>query len=252
MLNLLRYRARADYSATPHLAPPGPIDGATAYQLYIEHTLPILRRSGGDVVFLGRGGPLLIGPPGERWDAALLVRQASVAAFMAFASNPEYLRGHRSPDRGARGFAAASARRNRARLSGNPAAVSRRLPRRVGGGETIPASSLPGVPLTSRCSPAWPELGGASPAARGSRSRRTRRPGRHRDMPRSPPAPTRSAVLMSAPAASPRASSLPSLGCSAQRYWPPAAAVAPDRGRMPLDLRQHPGKHPDRLDRHRM
>jgi hypothetical protein len=93
MLNLLRFRARADYSATPHLAPPEPIDGATAYQRYIEHTLPLLRKSGGDVMFLGRGGAFLIGPPDERWDAALLVRQRSVADFIAFASDKEYLAG---------------------------------------------------------------------------------------------------------------------------------------------------------------
>jgi hypothetical protein len=93
MLNLLRFRAQADYSATPDLAPPEPIDGVAAYQRYIEHTLPLLRKSGGDVIFLGRGGPFLIGPPGERWDAVLLVRQRSVADFMAFASTPEYLAG---------------------------------------------------------------------------------------------------------------------------------------------------------------
>jgi hypothetical protein len=93
MLNLLRFRAQADYSATPKLAPPQPIDGATAYKRYIEHTLPILRKLGGDVIFLGRGGPFLIGPLTERWDAVLLVRQRSVADFMAFASNEEYLAG---------------------------------------------------------------------------------------------------------------------------------------------------------------
>jgi hypothetical protein len=35
----------------------------------------------------------LIGPDSERWDAVLLVQQDSTAAFMAFASNPEYLAG---------------------------------------------------------------------------------------------------------------------------------------------------------------
>jgi len=93
MLNLLRFRAQADYSATPHLAPTEPIDGATAYQRYVEHTLPLLRKSGGDVIFFGRGGAFLIGPAHERWDAALLVRQRSVADFMAFASDKEYLAG---------------------------------------------------------------------------------------------------------------------------------------------------------------
>ena len=39
------------------------------------------------------GGQFLIGPGNERWDAAMLVEQSSPAAFIAFASNPEYLAG---------------------------------------------------------------------------------------------------------------------------------------------------------------
>jgi hypothetical protein len=93
MLNLLRFRPRADYSATPDLAPQAPITGAAAYRRYMEHTMPHLARSGGQMIFLGGGGPFLIGPPGEHWDAAMLVRQSSVAAFIAFASNPAYMAG---------------------------------------------------------------------------------------------------------------------------------------------------------------
>jgi uncharacterized protein (DUF1330 family) len=93
MLNLLRFRQVADYSATPHLAPRAPISGAAAYRLYMEHTLTYLEKSGGEVIFLGKGGSFLIGPSSERWDAAMLVRQHSVDAFMEFASNPEYLAG---------------------------------------------------------------------------------------------------------------------------------------------------------------
>lgn len=93
MLNLLRFRDVADYSATPHLAPQEPISGAAAYQLYIKHTLPHLEKSGGEVIFLGQGGHFLIGPANERWDAAMLVRQRSVSDFMAFAANQAYLEG---------------------------------------------------------------------------------------------------------------------------------------------------------------
>ncbi len=93
MLNLLRFRDVADYSATPDLAPERPISGADAYQLYIEHTLPYLHESGGDVEFVGEGGSFLIGPSGERWDLVLLVRHRSVQSFMSFASNEGYLRG---------------------------------------------------------------------------------------------------------------------------------------------------------------
>lgn len=93
MLNLLRYRPVADYSAFPQLAPVAPISGAEAYRLYMEHTLPYLQKSGGEVIFFGQGGTFLIGPTEERWDAVMLVRQSSVAEFMAFASNQEYLAG---------------------------------------------------------------------------------------------------------------------------------------------------------------
>ena len=93
MLNLLRFRAWADYSPTPELAPPVPISGEAAYRKYVEHTKPFLAKAGGEVLFFGRGGPYLIGPGGECWHAAMLVRQASAVAFLAFASNPEYLAG---------------------------------------------------------------------------------------------------------------------------------------------------------------
>jgi hypothetical protein len=93
MLNLLRFRDVADYSATPQLAPAEAISGAQAFQRYIEHTLPYLRESGGDLLFLGHSGHFLIGPPDERWDMVMLMRQQSVASFMAFASHEAYLAG---------------------------------------------------------------------------------------------------------------------------------------------------------------
>ncbi|MFH1600575.1 MAG: DUF1330 domain-containing protein [Pseudomonadota bacterium] len=93
MLNLLRFRPIADYSAAPEIAPASPITGEAAYRLYMEHTLPYLQASGGEVLFFGHGGEFLIGPTNERWDAAMLVRQSSVASFLEFASNQKYLSG---------------------------------------------------------------------------------------------------------------------------------------------------------------
>ena len=101
MLNLLRFRTTADYSAAPELAPAVPISGEAAYRIYMEHTLPHLEQSGGKVLFYGKGGEFLIGPSEERWDAAMLVQQASVAAFLAFASNQEFLSGMGLPYCGA-------------------------------------------------------------------------------------------------------------------------------------------------------
>lgn len=93
MLNLIRFRKIADYSATPELSPKEPISGQRAYQLYVEHTLPFLTKSGGEIVFMGDGGAFLIGPTNERWDAVLLIRQSSVNSFLAFESNQDYMKG---------------------------------------------------------------------------------------------------------------------------------------------------------------
>jgi hypothetical protein len=93
MLNLLRFRPVADYSAYPDLAPGEPISGEAAYRRYMDHTLPFLNDSGGEVLFYGQGGAFLVGPSNERWDAVMLVRQSSVASFLAFASNQDYVSG---------------------------------------------------------------------------------------------------------------------------------------------------------------
>lgn len=93
MLNLLRFREIADYSATPELSPTSPISGEAAFRRYIAHTLPFLRESGGAVEFLGSGGPFLIGPADERWDMVMLVRQRSVESFLGFATHRDYLAG---------------------------------------------------------------------------------------------------------------------------------------------------------------
>ena len=93
MLNLLRFRDIADYSASPELAPEEPISGRDAYQRYIDHTLPFLEETGGSIMLLGDGGNYLIGPQSERWDVVMLVKQNSVQDFMAFASNQAYTAG---------------------------------------------------------------------------------------------------------------------------------------------------------------
>lgn len=93
MLNLLRFRETADYSDHPDLAPAAPISGAEAFDRYIRHTLPYLREAGGDLVFLGEGGPFLIGPQEEHWDLVMLVRQKDVASFLSFETHEPYRAG---------------------------------------------------------------------------------------------------------------------------------------------------------------
>ena len=93
MLNLLRFREVADYSASPELMPESPISGKEAYQKYIAHTLPFLEKSGGEIIFMGEGGNYLIGPADDRWDVTLLIKQNSAESFLAFESNQEYMKG---------------------------------------------------------------------------------------------------------------------------------------------------------------
>jgi hypothetical protein len=87
MLNLIRLRTVADYGSNPAAAPPEPISGRVAFDRYIDETLPLLRKSGGDLVFLGQGAGFLIGPADERWDLVMLVRQKDLQTFLAFATD---------------------------------------------------------------------------------------------------------------------------------------------------------------------
>jgi len=93
MLNLLRFREKADYTDHPELAPEEAISGRAAYQKYTLHTLPLLEAAGGALLYSGDGGDFLIGPSGKGWDRVLLVRHESVQAFMAFATDKMYAAG---------------------------------------------------------------------------------------------------------------------------------------------------------------
>ena len=59
---------RRTTQSCPQLAPPSPISGRAAYDLYIRHTLPFLHATGGSLEFIGIGGHYFIGPADERWD----------------------------------------------------------------------------------------------------------------------------------------------------------------------------------------
>lgn len=98
MLNLLKFREIADYSASPELAQTSEGTGAEAYRLYMKAVAPLLHAAGGEVLFQGKAGAYLIGPEAESWDLVLVVKHASVQKFMAFAQDEAYLviEGHRT------------------------------------------------------------------------------------------------------------------------------------------------------------
>ncbi|GGC77606.1 DUF1330 domain-containing protein [Marinobacter halophilus] len=85
MLNLLRFRDRADYqdeSAT--------CSGRDAYERYMKEAAECVRSVGAEVVWSGRSVGALIAPPDESWDQVLLVRYPSVNAFLKMIESPEY------------------------------------------------------------------------------------------------------------------------------------------------------------------
>mgnify|MGYP001825065600 CR=1 FL=1 len=67
------------------------IDGGNSQ--YQDSTRRTAELSEKGLQFIGTGDSFFIGPPEERWDLVLLVRQASVRSFLAMAQNTDYLAG---------------------------------------------------------------------------------------------------------------------------------------------------------------
>jgi uncharacterized protein (DUF1330 family) len=87
MLNLLRYRDRADYARHP--AEP-PCSGREAYGRYAAGALPCIAAAGGRVVFMGAASDSVIGPTDETWDDVLLVEYPSGHALLDMIASPAY------------------------------------------------------------------------------------------------------------------------------------------------------------------
>lgn len=77
MLNLLRFA-------------PG---GRAKYAEYLEHTRQHGAKYGIEVVFVGEGRTALVADDGQAWDAVLIARYPSRAAFAAMVADPEYQAG---------------------------------------------------------------------------------------------------------------------------------------------------------------
>lgn len=87
MINLLRYRAVADY---PEGFDAEPCSGREAYQRYGAVAGPLIQGVGGRMLWAGQVSALVIGPEEEAWDDAILVEYPSREAFIAMVSKPEY------------------------------------------------------------------------------------------------------------------------------------------------------------------
>jgi uncharacterized protein (DUF1330 family) len=95
MINLLRYRDRAEY---PRGSDATACSGAEAYQRYGALVVPMLGDVGAKVLWRGSVKQIVIGPASEEWDEALLVQYPSRRAFLTMVSRADYLQAalHRS------------------------------------------------------------------------------------------------------------------------------------------------------------
>lgn len=87
MLNLLRFRDRADYAPETELPP---CTGREAYAEYMRLVEPILARVGGKLIWKGEARHAFIAPDGEDWDEVLLVAYPSREAFLDMLKSPDY------------------------------------------------------------------------------------------------------------------------------------------------------------------
>jgi uncharacterized protein (DUF1330 family) len=87
MLNLLRFRARAEYGAG---ATEGEVSGEAAYARYSRAVMPLLWEVGGQPIWMGKARTALIAPAGESWDEVVLVFYPSRRAFLRMINSDAY------------------------------------------------------------------------------------------------------------------------------------------------------------------
>lgn len=87
MLNLLRFRERAQYPARGEHAA---CSGREAYARYAQVAQQKVRAVGGEPVWMAAVLARFIGPEDENWDEMLLVRYPSLGAFLTMLAMPDY------------------------------------------------------------------------------------------------------------------------------------------------------------------
>lgn len=85
MLNLLKFRDRAQYDEPGH----PDISGREAYMLYGAPMKTLVEAQGGKMRFNARIDALVVGEVEELWDVAAIMEYPSRAAFVAIATSPE-------------------------------------------------------------------------------------------------------------------------------------------------------------------
>lgn len=91
MLNLVRFRAQAEYPAEHDDATLGR-SGKDAYREYSRTSGPVFARVGGQIVWRGVMQASLIGPADELWDTLFIARYPSAGAFLEMVTDAGYRR----------------------------------------------------------------------------------------------------------------------------------------------------------------
>ena len=91
MLNLIRYRERAQYPAG-HSHEQRGLSGQEAYAEYGRTSEPIFARVGGKTIWRGKFETMVTGPAseGERWDLGFIAFYPNAAAFLAMITDSDY------------------------------------------------------------------------------------------------------------------------------------------------------------------
>ncbi len=87
MINLLRYRAQAEY---PQGVEAEPCSGRDAYARYGAVAARTVAQVGGEILWMAQADQIVIGPPDEAWDDVVLVRYPSREAFRKMIGLSEY------------------------------------------------------------------------------------------------------------------------------------------------------------------
>jgi len=89
MLNLVRFKALADYPEGHPLADKG-LTGEQAYHEYMRTIRPVLDRAGGQIVWAGGFEAVVTGPAEWPWDETFVMAYPNAAAFMGMVKDPDY------------------------------------------------------------------------------------------------------------------------------------------------------------------
>jgi uncharacterized protein (DUF1330 family) len=90
MVNLLKYREKADYAADRAEAKEN-LSGLDAYRRYGAVALKCVGEAGGGIVWGGQQALVFIGGSEQEWDEVICVRYPSRQAFLGMVARPDYL-----------------------------------------------------------------------------------------------------------------------------------------------------------------